>query len=416
MSNMNDPINKQGMIGSRLSVMMFIEFFIWGAWYVTAGNYMEHTLKMDPTDRAWAYSVGPIAAIISPFFIGMVADRFFSTEKILGVLHLLGGAALICAPTVAESLGSTWFLIIVGIHMLFYMPTLGLTNSLAMTNMTNPEKQFPLIRVFGTIGWIVANLIVSKYYHADKLPSQFTIAGGAGLFMGVYCFFLPHTPPPAKGKAIRARDLLCLDALVLLKEKAFLVFMVCSMLICAPLAAYYAFAQNFVGATGFEDPAANMSFGQMSEIFFMVIMPLLFVRLGVKKMLLIGMAAWVARYALFAFGAPDQVRWMILAGIILHGICYDFFFVTGQIYVDKKASANIRAQAQGLLVLVTQGFGLLAGAQIMGYVLEKVVTAENAAEKLSQWRTFWFIPCIAAAVVMVVFMIFFKNDIAKDKD
>ena len=393
--------------GGRLSAMMFLEFFVWGGWYVTAGNYMG-TAGMTAVDIGWAYSAGPIAAIISPFFLGMVADRFFATEKILGTLHVLGGAALFLAPLAAERGGAVPFLAVLTVHMLLYMPTLGLTNSLAMAHMTNQEKQFPLIRVFGTIGWIAANYVVSKLLHADTLGLQFRIAGGAGVLMGLYSFTLPHTPPAGRGKRITVRDILCLDALAMLKEGSFLVFIVASMLICVPLAAYYAFAPIFVKDAGFADPAFNMSFGQMSEIFFMVIMPLFFVRLGVKWMLVAGMGAWVARYALFGFGAPAGVTWMIFAGILLHGICYDFFFVTGQIYVDKKATPDIRAQAQGFLVLVTQGIGMLAGAQIMAHLKGSIVTTGGAAA-LGEWKTFWLIPAAAAGVILILFIAFFHN-------
>jgi nucleoside transporter len=289
------------------------------------------------------------------------------------------------------------------------MPTLGLVNTLSFHNMACPEKQFPLIRVFGTLGWIAAGLAVSKWLKADTQALPFQIAGGAGVLMGFYSFTLPHTPPPNKGKPFSVRDVLGLDALKLFKEPSFSIFMVSSFLICIPLSAYYAFAPVFVGATGFENPAYNMSFGQMSEVFFMLVMPLFFSFLGVKWMLFVGMAAWVARYGLFAIGAPDEVRWMILFGILLHGVCYDFFFVTGQIYVDKKAPVAIRGQAQGMLVLITLGIGMFIGAQLSGWLKDMIVTAEGV-EALVQWRQYWAIPCIGAGVIMVLFALLFKYD------
>ena len=409
---LNESKRGFGGIAVPLSIMMFLEFFIWGAWYVSTNYYMG-AREMGSEMIGWAYSVGPIAAIVSPFFLGMVADRFFSTEKVLGVLHILGGAVLLTAPSFSDD--PTLFVVVLLVHMLLYMPTLGLTNSLAMTHMTNQEKQFPLIRVFGTGGWIVAGVIVSKLFEADTHDLQYYIAGGAGILMGAYCFFLPHTPPPSKGKKVTVRDVLCLDALSLLKDPSFAIFIVCSMLICIPLAAYYAFGTSFLGASGFENPTYYMSFGQMSEVLFMLIMPLFFVRLGVKYMLLVGMLAWVVRYALFYVAAPDSVRWMIMGGVVLHGICYDFFFVTGQIYTDKKASSGIRAQAQGFLVLMTQGIGLLVGAQIMGRLNAKMVTGEGA-EKLAQWGTFWLVPTIMAGVVMVVFFFLFRNHAGKTSE
>jgi nucleoside transporter len=396
--------NNHSFIGARLSVMMFLQFFVWGAWFVTVGNYMVKAGLGDII--AWAYSVGPIAAILSPFLLGMVADRFFATERVLGILHIIGGIVLYFAPSLV---GSAFpFIGMLFLHTLCYMPTLGLTNTLAFHNITNQEKQFPLIRVFGTLGWITANIVVSKVFHADESALPLQIAGGTGILLGLYCFTLPHTPPPAKGKKVSVRDLLCLDALALLKNRSFLVFTASSMLICIPLAAYYAFAPVFVNATGLADPAFKMSFGQMSEIFFMLVMPLFFKRLGVKKMLLIGMLAWVVRYGLFAFGAPSGVLWMILGGIVLHGICYDFFFVTGQIYVDKASPVALRGQAQGLLILVTQGLGMLVGAQVSGKLFRALVQ-DQEVDALLSWKRYWLIPCVAAGVIMLLFGLFFKN-------
>ena len=402
------------LVGLRLSGMMFIQFFVWGAWYVTVGNYMTEQ-GMSGKAIGGAYSVGPIAGIISPFFLGMIADRFFSTEKVLGMLHILGGIAIFCSPmVVGDGNGYPFFFLgLLLAHMLCYMPTLGLVNTLSFHNMTNQEKQFPLIRVFGTLGWIVANLVVSWWLKADTKALPLQIAGGAGILMGLYSFTLPHTPPPDKGKPFSVRDAIGLDALKLLKNPSFSVFMVSSFLICIPLSAYYAFAPVFVGATGFENPAFNMSFGQMSEVFFMLVMPLFFSFLGVKWMLFVGMLAWVVRYALFAIGAPEEIRWMILIGILLHGICYDFFFVTGQIYVDKKAPVAIRGQAQGMLVLITLGIGMLIGAQLSGWLKDSIVTAEGT-EALLQWRQYWAIPCIGAGVIMVLFAFLFKYDAKKE--
>ena len=396
----------------RLAVMMFLQFFVWGAWYVTVGAFMVEK-GMSNAAVGNAYTVGPLAAIISPLFLWLIADRFFSTERVLGVLHILGGVALLIAPTmVGKGSEDSWpFIGILMLHMLCYMPTLGLTNTLAFHNIVDQEKEFPVIRVFGTIGWIVANLVISFVLSADKEAMQFYVAGGSGILLGFYSFTLPHTPPPAKGTQVSIGSILGAEAFVLMGRLSFAVFMISSFLICIPLAAYYAFAGVFVDDSGFENIAATMSLGQMSEIFFMLIMPLCFRKLGVKWMLLIGMAAWVARYGLFAAAAPTSVTWMILIGIALHGICYDFFFVTGQIYVDKAAGPKIRGQAQGLLVLVTQGVGMLIGAQISGRLSNAMITGEGAA-KLEQWQQFWAAPCIAAGVIMVLFALLFheKND------
>ncbi len=426
-----------GAIATRLSIMMFLEFFLWGAWYVTVGNYMaQHHMA---ESIGWAYTVGPIAALLSPFFLGMIADRFFSTERVLGVLHILGGVALVIAPQFAptQADGSAMpFLAILMVHMLCYMPTLGLTNSLAFHHMDNPEKQFPLVRVFGTIGWIVAGVTIAqimamKVPQSDTLsgdalnatrnalPIFFYVAGGSGILLGLYSFSLPHTPPPAKGTAFSVRDALGLDTLDLLKERSFAVFVLCSFLICIPLAAYYAFAPVFANEIGMTGVPLKMTFGQMSEIFFMLVMPIFFARLGVKWMLLIGMLAWVARYGLFAAAADDSIVWMVLAGIVLHGICYDFFFVAGFIYTDKKAPVKIRSAAQGFLVLVTQGLGLGIGAQVMGRIVNSHVTktiVDGSEVTGHDWKTIWGIPALFALGVAIIFFLFFKDRITATPD
>ncbi len=429
----------------RLGIMMFLQFFVWGAWYVTVGNYMKAHGMFD--EVAWAYTVGPIAAIISPFFLGIIADRFFATERVLGVMHLLGAAAIFLAPT--ASADPQLFILVLLAHMLCYMPTLGLTNTLTFHNIVNQEREFPIIRVFGTIGWIAANWVVSKGFHADETATQFYVTAAAGALLGLFSFTLPHTPPPAAGKKIAVRDILGLDALQLLKSPSFAVFIVSSFLICIPLAAYYAYAPVFAGSVGIQDVAFTMSFGQISEIFFMLIMPLLFVRLGVKWMLAVGMLAWVVRYGLFAAADAGDVVWMVVLGILLHGICYDFFFVTGFIYTDKKCSKEIRGQAQGLLVLVTQGLGLGIGAQVMGRIVAAFTPADagalqeqatelakaayathdtsaradflaeagrlgGQASELIDWQSVWLVPCIAAGVILLLFVALFHDRVRND--
>jgi len=427
---------------TRLSAMMFLEFFIWGAWYVSVGNYMKAHGMFDQVK--WAYTVGPIAAIISPFFLGMVADRFFATERVLSAMQLIGGLAMFAAPF-AAAIGPGAFIAALSIHMLAYMPTLGLTNTLAFHHIENQERDFPVIRVFGTIGWIVANWVVSIVFRGDFQPIQFYVTGAACFALAAYSLSLPHTPPPAAGKRASFGEILGVDALQLLREPSFTVFLVGSFLVCIPLAAYYAFAPVYVGKVGFSDVAFTMSFGQVSEIVFMLLMPLFFARLGVKWMLLLGMLAWAVRYGLFAAANDDNVRWMAFLAILLHGICYDFFFVTGFIYTDKKCSRAIRGQAQGLLVLVTQGLGLGIGAQLMGWLVASATPADaqaldaqaatlakqafattdpaaaqplfDQAAKLSaqasslmHWQMIWIWPAVGAAVIMVLFALLFHDN------
>ncbi|MFN0132664.1 MAG: MFS transporter [Phycisphaerales bacterium] len=414
---------------ARLSLMMFLQFFVWGAWYVSMTGWMNAAGISGLT--GWAYTVGPIAALISPFFLGMVADRFFATQRVLGVLHMLGGVALLAVPGVvaaanqpapdaaSASITHPYILLLLA-HMLCYMPTLGLTNTLCFHHMSDPAKQFPVVRVFGTIGWIVGNIVVGGSLDAwglkgltwiaegDKSPMQFFIAGGAGVALGLFSFALPHTPPPAAGTKASVRQVLGLDSLRLLARPGYAVFILCSFLICIPLAGYYGWGRSFVDHVGFSNATLTMSYGQMSEIVFMLLMPLCFARLGFKWMLAAGMAAWIARYGLFSAAAADKVIWMTLIGVILHGICYDFFFVTGFIYVDKQAPKEIRGQAQGFLVLVTQGLGLGLGAQLFARLSARYTKGEGSAAVVD-WGSIWLVPCIFAAVVLVLFVVTFRN-------
>ncbi len=394
----------------RLMVMMFFQFFIWGAWYTTVAVYMTAHGMADLTH--WPYTVNPIAAIVAPFFLGLVADRYFATEKVLGVLHLLGGVFMLTVPLAVGSPGIFIFLLL--LYNLCYMPTIGLANSISFHNIENQEKQFPLIRVFGTIGWIVAGLVISfglsrfTTVLPEETPLPLYMTGVASILLGLFSFTLPHTPPPAAGEKVSMRSIIGLDALQQLGSRPFYIFLFCSFLICIPLAAYYNFTQIFLKAAGFSKIAGTQTLGQMSEVIFMLLMPFFFARFGLKWMLLTGMLAWVLRFALFALGAPASIFWMIITGILLHGICYDFFFVTGQIYVDKKAKPQIRAQAQGLIVLVTHGLGLGIGAQIVGRLRNEIIDITNA-NVLNQFQIFWLIPALFAGAVMLIFGLLFKE-------
>lgn len=385
--------------------MMFLQYFVWGGWAVTIGNYMSTIGFADSI--SWAYSVGPIAAIIAPFIVGMVADRFFPTERVLGLMHMVSGAALVAVPFMAP-VGSSAFLGMLFVHTLFYMPTLGLSNSMAFHHLVDRDKSFPVIRVFGTIGWIAAGFVVSKLLKADSSPIPLYVTGGTGILLGLYSLTLPHTPPPDKGKAISVRDVLCLDALSMLKRPSFTIFLICSMLVCIPLAIYFAYVPVYLSELQIADPGFKMSFGQMSEVVFMLMIPFFLRRLKIKTMLLIGVLAWVVRYGLFALGAPDVVFWMIMGGILLHGICYDFFFVTGQIYVDRQAPPAIRSQAQGFLVLMTYGLGMFIGAQIAGVI--HTTTFTEGVDIRQGWQDYWIIPTVIAAGVMVFLFLFFKEE------
>ena len=411
-------------LSTRLSAMMFLQFFIWGAWYVTIGNYMAAQGMADLTH--WPYTVNPVAAIVAPFFLGLVADRFLATERVLGTLHIIGGLIMLTVPQATGS--PLLFILLLLLYNICYMPTLGLANSLAFHNIENQEKQFPLIRVFGTIGWIVAGLFIGfvlGQFSGDELPDRTPLplytTAIASLILGAYSFTLPHTPPPAAGEKVSLKSIVGIDAFRQLGSRAFYIFIVCSILICIPLAAYYNFAPIFVANAVYDqnvsnavvgllpNPSSLMTLGQMSEAAFMLLMPLLFVRFGVKWMLAIGMAAWILRYLLFALGAPDAVFWMVVTGILLHGICYDFFFVTGQIYVDKKSTPAVRGQAQGFLVLVTYGLGMFIGAQIAGALFNAFLGDETVLT-LARWQDFWLLPAGFALIVFLLFVFTFRDE------
>jgi nucleoside transporter len=404
-------------VRARLSAMMFLQFFIWGAWYTTIAVYM--TNQGMGTLTHWPFTVNPVAAIAAPFFVGLVADRYFSTERVFGILHLIGGVLLLTVPRTAGNPGL--FIVLLLLYNLCYMPTLGLSSSLAFHNIADQEKQFPRIRVWGTIGWIVAGLFISfglRRFVSGVQPEQTAMplitAGIASLVLAAFSLTLPHTPPPARGQAVSARSIIGLDAFKQLGSRPFYVFIASALLICIPLAAYYNFTQLYLEAARVRNIAATQTLGQMSETLFMFAMPLLFARWGVKRMLLAGMAAWVLRYLLFAGAAPGAVYWMIALGILLHGICYDFFFVTGQIYVDKKSTASIRGQAQGFFVFVTYGVGMLIGAQVAGNVYNRFL-AGAAALTLEKWQQFWLLPAGFAAVVLLFFGLAFHDREAEAK-
>lgn len=357
-------------VSIRLSVMMFLQFFVWGAWFATLGLCLGSNGLGDFSGGA--YGSAPLGAMIAPLFLGLVADRFFPSQKVLGILFLLGGVLLLLVPGVAAAENGRLMVWLMIGNMLCYMPTLGLANTIAFSNVD--RLVFPKIRVWGTIGWIIAGLVVGILGWSAKFE-MFYLAGSASLALGVFSFFLPDTPAPAKGQPVNMRALLMVDAFSLLKRPAFFVFMLCSMLICIPLAYYYGVTGNYLQNTGFLQPASTMTVGQMSEIFFMLLIPFFFRKLGVKWMILIGMLAWVVRYLLFAYGAPEQVFWMIFLGVALHGICYDFFFVTGFMYTDKVASKSIRGQAQSMLVFFTQGVGMYIGYAIVFGIFYQVPTS-----------------------------------------
>jgi len=399
----------------QLSTMMFLEFFIWGGWFVTLGTFLGQNLSATGAQTGMAFSTQSWGAIIAPFIIGLIADRFFNAERILGFLHLVG-AVLLYMMFQSEDF-TNFYPFVLG-YMILYMPTLALVNSISFYQMTDPSKQFSSIRVFGTLGWIVSGVVISLVFGWDSamareegmLKYTFLMAAVASAVLGLFSFTLPKTPPSSKGEKVTLSDILGLEALALLKGRNFLMFFISSVLICIPLAFYYQNANPFLSEVGMEDPTFMMSIGQISEALFLLLLPFFFKKFGFKITLLAGMLAWVLRYLLFAYGNAGELVYMLILGIALHGICYDFFFVSGQIYTDSKAGPKIKSAAQGLITLATYGVGMLIGFWVAGQISDLYLNADGTHD----WQQIWIVPAGFAFVVMIIFAIFFKNeDIAK---
>jgi len=391
---------------------MFLNFFIWGAWFVTLGTFLQNNLSATGAESGSVFSTQSWGAIIAPFIIGLIADRYFNAEKILAVLHIVGGIIMYQmykADTV------TVFYPYVLAYMILFMPTLALVNSISFNQIKDPEKEFSNIRVWGTIGWIAAGLLISYVFLWDSvdniktgaLKNTFLLAAVASVILGVFSFTLPKTPPKiSKNTTIKFSDILGLDALKLLKDKNFFIFFIASILICIPLAFYYQNANQFLSNIGVNNPTGKMTIGQASEVLFLLALPVFFKKFGFKKTILVGMLAWALRYALFAYGNANDLSFMLIIGIALHGVCYDFFFVSGQIYTDSKAGIEYKSAAQGLITLATYGVGMLIGFKVAGLITDNYTTAKD----VFNWKMIWIIPAGVAFVVFLLFSLFFKSN------
>ncbi len=384
--------------------MMFLEFFIWGGWFVTMGTFLSQSFNASGLQLANAYETQSIGAIIAPFIIGLIADRYFSAQKILGFLHLSGAFLLYMA---GSSNDFSSFYPFVLLYMILYMPTLALVNSVAFRQMSDPSKEFPPIRVFGTVGWIVAGLVIGflGWESQNLLAYTFYLTASASAILGIFSFILPSTPPTADKGDYSIKKILGLDSLSLLNDKKYLIFFISSILICIPLAFYYQHANQFLNEIGMSRAAAVMSLGQISEALFILLLPIFLKRYGIKMTLIVGMLAWVVRYILFAYGDVGEKSWMLILGVILHGICYDFFFVSGQIYTDNKAGEQFKSSAQGLITLATYGLGMLIGFRSAGYITDQYVVDGG-----HDWTQIWMIPSGFALLVLIFFVLTFKNE------
>lgn len=396
----------------QLSFMMFLEFFIWGGWFVTLGTFLSTNLHATGAESARVFSTQSWGAIIAPFVIGLIADRYINAERILGILHL-AGAALMYKLYTADDIASFYPFVL--IYMILYMPTIALVNSVSFNQMKDPEKDFSGIRVFGTIGWIVAGVLISNLFLWDSeasraqglLKNTFLLSGAASLLLGLFSFTLPKTPPrKTSGEKVSLREILGLDALRLFKDSNYLLFFIASILICIPLAFYYQITHEFLSNLKVDKVTSKMAIGQASEAIFLLLLPLFFKRFGFKKTILVGMLAWAVRYTLFAFGDGGDLLFMLLLGIALHGVCYDFFFVSGYIYTNSKAGEQYKSAAQGLITLATYGVGMLIGFEVAGYVKDHYQLGEGVFD----YKAIWLIPAGIAAVIFVLFALLFKEE------
>ena len=388
----------------RLNFMMFLNYVIWGAWYVTITTYLTATLKFSGKEAAAVFGTSALACMISPFFIGLFADRFFSSERVLAVLHLIG-AGLLYAVTLVSSFGAVFGIMFA--YCLCYFPTVSLTNSITLRQINDPGRDFPLIRVFATLGWIAIGVVIGKL-GVEASKDQFLIAAGASLVMSIFSLTLPHTPPPNKGQQVTIRRILGLDALVMLKDRSFLVFVIASILACIPLTFYFSFTNDYLNEVHVTNSAGKMALGQVSEVGMMLLMPLIFRRVSVKAILLAGLAAWTIRYALLAYGNPDEGMWMFYIAILLHGICYDFFFMTGQLYTDMQAPPNLRGAAQGLIIFLTYGVGMFVGAHLSGAAID-YYTQNVGGVVTKDWHGFWISSSIGALAILLLIALLFRS-------
>jgi len=385
----------------RLSLLQILQFFIWGSWFVTGGTYMLETLNFTGRQVGWVYTNFSIAATVTPLFMGVLADRLFAAEQLLAVLHLIGGALLFWASNVTDF---TAFNTIILLYVLSYLPTFALSNSLCFHHVEDSKRDFPKIRVWGTISWIAAGLMVS-YLNIENQVTPFKIAAGCSVFQAIYCLTLPHTPPTKKEKMSLLDTIIGPEIRSLFKERSFAVLVICIGLICIPLSYYYSFVNPFLNEIGVADAAAKMSLGQVVEILLLLALPWLFTKLRLKTIIFMGLFAWGARYGLFILGIHWNAEWILIIGLLLHGAAYIFSMLSAQIYLDTIVPVHLRSTAQGFFSLLTMGLMALVGTMIAG----ETVNAYTDAAGNHDWAVIWRLPFIFGVLVSLAFLVLFKS-------
>jgi nucleoside transporter len=387
-------------VAPRLSLMMFLNYVVWGAWYVTIGTYLTQTLHFTGKQTGAIFGTSALACMVSPFFVGLIADRYFAAERVMCALHLVGAVLLYLVST-AHTFTAV-YLLMLG-YCLCFFPTLALTNSLTLRNVSNPAADYPRIRLFATLGHIVINLVIGSL-QIERSATPFVISAGASVVMALYCLTLPHTPPKAREKADSWRTAIGLDALVMMRDRSFAVFVIASVLACIPLAFYFSFTNAYLNDSGVINAAGKMTLGQVAEIGMMLLMPVIFRRFRLKTILLVGLAAWSARYAMLAFGNAGDRMWLFYGAILLHGICFDFFFVTGQLYTDQQAPPYLRGTAQGFMMVLTYGLGMFLGSLLSGWTVDFFTTSAGR-----DWRAFWLSSAASAFLILLLLALFFRS-------
>jgi nucleoside transporter len=393
------------MVKTRLCAMMFLQYIIWGAWYVTLNTYLTTTLGFTGTQAGAAFGTTALGSLVAPFFVGLVADRFFATERVMATLYAVG-AVLMFLLTQVTTFPAVYALLLA--FCLCYFPTIALTNAIAMRQVSDPGRDFPLIRVMGTLGWIFINLVVG-FMKVEATTTPFLLAMGASIVMCIFSLVaLPHTPPPARGQQVTLRRILGLDALAMMKDRSYLVFVIASVLACIPLTFYYSFTNLFLNEAGVNNAAGKMALGQVSEVGMMLLMPLVFRMASVRAILLVGLGSWALRYVLLAYGDAQAAVWMFYLAIVLHGVCFDFFFVTGQLYTDQEAPPHLRSTAQGFITVVTYGVGMLIGSFLSGFVLDYFTTTTGTVVTRT-WPSFWLSSAAMSFAIALLVLLFFRS-------